>query len=353
MTILAYRLMVALRWSELESLKEKGTPLKINLQKLRKVREWPTCEVYDTPICELVGEDDGSKPRAFENGFERYRRSSDRKQKPDEDADIEVIVVRRKKGSSRKTRPDLRHCDIVELDEDDNEIGLSDGKPVVAQEEPSPSGADDFVITDDPLWKKYHVEPTSSRRYKRAVKNNEYIESKLKPLRLRREQLRARLKSLGDGPLRDSLKTTIASVEKGIYNLKTQVSDLSVCSLESVGGAAIPPPERYCTRCKSDTVCKHDRPHSSRGSLRGGHAGRESAGANPGRDRDGPKVRASIDRSNGMYRFNCWQCEASLAWGRACHTPGCGMYNVPVRYPFSPRQGLYFGRKPYYDYVRH
>jgi hypothetical protein len=215
MTLTAYRVGVVLRWSELQSLKEKGTPLKINLQKLRKSCKWPTCKMDETPVVEEVGE---LPYRASEDGSEmpQYVEYEDNLVP----GDVEVVLIRRCKSKWIKQlgKIDLRDYDFIDIDDENNTqpTNITADPPETSRGEPVTSSN-----LDQPKERPFE----SSRRMKRAARNNEFIDRKIRNLDARASTLR---EEYVEAPRerKSHLKKSLIDLENGITNLYVQRSDV-------------------------------------------------------------------------------------------------------------------------------
>lgn len=239
MTIIDYRLMIALRWSDLESLKVKDEPLKNHLKRLRKRHMRCICGVYD-PASQggpLVDE-------PFGNGIEGCRRFAERKNWVYGDDDEVTVIVCRKASSSLRRKPGefatVIPESIVPVDEDGDDSCDS----TVEHEEEGESSVPDDV---DPLnsgradWSPRFVKTEPSRREKRAAKNNEYIRNRVGELRTNLRKLRGLLNS-GKAQRPDELRRSIASIEAAISRLLNQRSDTDTSNVGSRGSWHYPPP---------------------------------------------------------------------------------------------------------------
>lgn len=306
----------------------KGTPMKKNLQALRKRREWPTCDVYDhCSSGDSLGE-------SLCTGAERYRRSRLRKANltlSGED-DVEVIVVR-KIGRDRGLRGlgDLRDCEFVECDSAGNSV---------LQCEPTPATqAGDFQVDEDPrseelsvseggssmfdnsFFSKYSREPRQSREYKRAVRNNEEINVQLRKLRKKRSELIAwRRKTVGEEYSR--LTKSLFHIDEGIKLLVSQRSDSVSPGRHGKAGLEVPPPESL-----------RPPPMSRRAPIR-------VAKKEPRQRQAGPIIpRIRYDRATGSSFYVCTECEQRLNSTPACINGECGLGGFPTLARFRIHRG--------------
>jgi len=235
-----YRLGVHLRWSDLESLKETDTPLKINLQKLRNIRKRPACVWDETPYVEDVT--DEWHHRASVDGWVTPQGFSDPEENLSE-GDVEVILVRRKarpqKGEKAK-KPDLRYCTIVEVGSDDDQI--------IEEPIPLPELSDQELLDRMArLRDAYYRDAKQSRSYKRAVKNNSHIREKINELESHRKHFRIRARYPRPGDTREYIQRRLAEIDAGIFHLESQYSVIDPDQEEAKAGIFVPPPDVYST----------------------------------------------------------------------------------------------------------
>jgi len=240
MTISDYRLMVALRWSDLESLRVKDIPVKIHLQKLRNYSKWPTCGIYD---------------EASENGPERFRRGTRKTSSYSSADDVVEIIVRRKKSDWRAVPGvDGEVLEVTECDSDGNTVTGSDQESDLEQD-----GSDEGVAL--PFDSKYLGRGVPGRAYERAVRNNAHIASERKRLRTVLKKLEGSLRASVDLYHSTELRTSIASISQKLSLLRTQISDLP--DLPKDFGTAVPPPaglgRHKCNRCVECERCSYCR----------------------------------------------------------------------------------------------
>lgn len=212
MTLTAYRVGVVLRWSELQSLKEKGTPLKINLQKLRKSCKWPTCMMDETPVVEEVGE---LPYRASEDGSEmpQYDEYEDNLVP----GDVEVVLVRRcrSKWIKQLGKIDLRDYDFIDMDDEKESTQPTN----IVVDSPGTSRSESAI--PDNLDRPFET----SRRAKRAAKNNAFIDRKIRELDTKASTLREEYAE-ANRARKSHLKKSLIDLEDGITNLYVQRSDV-------------------------------------------------------------------------------------------------------------------------------
>jgi hypothetical protein len=318
MTIEHYRLMVALRWVDLESISVKGTPMKKNLQALRKRREWPTCDVYDPCSSgDTLGE-------SLCSGSERYRRCRQRKTNPPMSGDdgVEVIVVRKiGRNVGLRGLGDLRDCSFVECDSAGNSIveeptsSSQEGGPQVVGNDSSEELIDGTVkpnYFDNSFFSKYFHEPRQSREYKRAVRNNLEINEQLRKLRKKRSELIAwRRKTVGEEYSR--LTESLSFLESGIAKLVKQRSDSVSPGRDGKGGLQVPPPESL------NPAPRNRRPqhHSTKD-----HRQRRTVPIIP---------LIAHDRATGGSFYICGECRGRLNSTPACTNGECSLGGQPTQ----------------------
>jgi hypothetical protein len=256
-----YRLMVALRWSDLESLKVKDIPLKIHLQRLRKLKhrgEW--CAVYDPP----------SGNESSGNGCESFRRFTERKASHvfGVDDDVSIIVCRKASSSLRRKAGEFATVVSVEPVSDseaipDSESDTPDLEPPPRYEEEAPKARGGPSLSGGSAASfGVRVNARQSRGQKRAASNNEYIKSRVAGLRKTREKLLGALQNPACD--REKIGGSIRSVEAQISRLLNERSDVRSPTRGSKGGYEYPPPPNLdshirCRTCEVCGVCAHCR----------------------------------------------------------------------------------------------
>jgi len=253
MTIRHYRLMVALRWSDLELLKVKDEPLKNHLQKLRKRKhrdEW--CAVYDPPS--------GNESSA--NGSERFHRFTERKTSHifGDDDDITIIVCRKASSSLKRAKGEF--ATVVSVEPVDSDVDIPE--PLSEEEAPEVRGRSSL---DSDRATSFGVRGSARlpRGYKRAVKNNEYIRNRVDGLRKTLKKLEGIL--LDPECDREKICHSISSIKGQISRLLSERSDVRSPPRGSRGGWEYAPPpnldthiqHRHCDVCNVCAHCRLDR----------------------------------------------------------------------------------------------
>jgi len=320
-----YRLGVVLRWHELDSCRAKDKPLKIHLQKLRRVRSWPVHELYETPQVFPVDAEPDEDPRAFVNRHSSVCGALRDIGRNLSDGDVEVFLVRRKDGKDY-VKPDLRFCDIES--EGGNVVYEAPDVephhiPKKAQRPSPPPGSPAYEgDTSAPSWhRQFYKEARPSRTAKREAENNQHIDAKLEKLREKRDYLKSQIDRTSDEARKRRLRFDVTNLTSGIKKLVSQRSSTDHAG-EFVGGYNVPPPHtcviERCGRChtcpRADgrvvrTAClrcsriKEQEQRGTAAPLRAGHR---------------------INRRDGRLVYTCPGCRNDLpSLGSCCDAMGC------------------------------
>jgi len=332
MTIADYRVMVVLRWSDLESLRVGKEPLKNHLHKLRKRHEWPTCVVYEPG--------DGFPERACEKGAERYLRCTQRKTsvaKGPNDFDREDKIFRWPWSPKGVCVEDAYELSIHADENTQERQDLSNDVPEVTnQREVVPS---DFI-------RQHSLEPRVSRRVSRAAKNNDFIRNKLHELGEVRRKLRATLRGRLTSEERSAKELSLRGLEVGMSKLRTERSDVRPDPEDYSGGLRMPPPlesrcirHLWCDVCAKCVVCPNDL--ACLGCYGLNHVlendpqlfRRHVSKANgPVRAHDF-RVQSRYSRFTGGEYYVCRRCHNVIPQDGLCVQEHCEMNGVPVAFP--------------------
>lgn len=240
---------VLLRFHELQW-SEKKTPKKIILQSLRKSNRRPACLTYESGPCVY---EIGSMPisRDFEYRAEMFEEPSSDGEYSEENSYYSRGFRHRRptKKSSQSRKPDLRYCDIVDMDEE------SCPQPIPEIEEPEEVGASN--VGGDSVENEFYHPPERVRAFRRAVRNNQHLTERIRALE---EQMRStashyhylRRRRAEDDEERVRSERRRADMQRGIDNLRSQYSDIDTGDSRYYGWYSYPPPVEPETRRRSN-----------------------------------------------------------------------------------------------------
>lgn len=316
------KLDVALRWAELDAIFqsrtpwEKKTPMKFLLRSLRKSHKRPGCVMYEHPSyhgpclwqeSSYYGQP-GNWQRVSVNGSESARYTFPvYEENPPFTSPGAVPEWRGSipKSYPKNRKPDLRDCEIVEVNDDGDEI-----EEVVTEEEhqeETPAGSPFTPMSD------FFVPGQKRREFKRSVKNDEYLREKISKLKghLRSVKVKARYSEEKAATADERVR----ALEDSVRKLQNQFSGIDLSDSKYYGGAAVPPPEWLYGKTSERT------PGS--GNISRNHV-RNRGDAVP-QLRPGTSWRFERQRGPraGMRYVVCSLCRQALTLDGSCSTRGC------------------------------
>jgi hypothetical protein len=210
-----------------------------------------------------------------------------------------------RRGSTPKShgrrKPDLRDCDIVEVDDDGNEIIDKVTEKSVKIE---------TSTRLPPLEEnEYYTPPQKVREKKRGVKNDEYLRGKIRELRTHIKNVRVSARYSEEKAA--TMAHRVGELEKSIEKLQGQFSNIDLSDSKYYGGVAIPPPPGL-----------YDGPAQRTG---GGNSTRRM---DPRHGRNaGPYLRPGtswrVNMRDGSRFVVCSRCRQSLTLDGDCSTRNC------------------------------